>query len=458
MEYLDSAAVRSNQPEIEAADTSQIWTPDSRELVEHGIAYPTTYSAAQEEGSHAKRTALRAQIVHGLPENVAELGDRVAEIEAGKRYSEHQTNFSSIRLASLNGLATDVPDSERFTSEQTLRLVLRDDELVDRLYDGTATIPDHLVTYQNTGALGAEIARAVMPLGHNHQHLPAFYKSVREGVLAFDPNAKLHPPVLQKLEPMDITGHFDEKTGEIIIDSIAYRAQLDHGTLSEGSAIRAHETFLLSLRPDAAMASNNDVYQEMTRNVTEQVLSAHRNRKSWQSELAENPDALMAIMVEDYFQDEYQKRPAGEVPSIDWIRRLESTLYVTNSERQAAYEQRLAEEIAYAEQQEKPEYVQDLALLDQTGAKEDIVYNGAPYREVFAEHARLVGFAALSPARVMSVDDIIAFYTRRSYRYALKTDVDTKGGEEADEGSHHEHGVLDLAVDSEVLVAGEDHA
>lgn len=397
MEYLAPPAVQPDQTEAIDLDTSQMWTPDSLELVERDIAYPTAYSSAQQESCHAKRAVLRVHLIHGLPTNVADLGDRVAEIDAGKRYSEHQTHFSSIRLASLNGLATDVPDDERLTSEQTLRFLLHDDELANRLYGGEATIPDHLTTYQRTHALGAEIARAVMPLGYGHQHLPAFYQKVREGVLDFDPDAKLHPPVLEKLEPMDIAGHADERTGEMIIDSIAFRARLSHGTLSDGSAIRAHETFLLSLRPDAAMASNNDVYQEMTRGVTDQVLSAHSSGKSWQCELAKNPDTLMAIMVEDYFQDEYQKRPAGEVPSIDWIRRLESTLYVTNPERQAAYEQRLAEEIADAERQEKLEPAQDMALHGQANAKEDIVYDGAEYRGAFVEHARLVGFTALSP-------------------------------------------------------------
>lgn len=392
MEFLAPTSEQPNQTEVEITDTLQIWTPDSRELVERDIVYPTAYSATQQEGCHAKRAALRAHLVHGLPENVADLGDRVAEIDAGKRYSEHQTHFSSIRLASLNGLATDVPDDERLTSEQTVRLLMGDDQLVDRLYNGTATIPDHLATYQGTGALGAEIARAVMPLGYGHQGLPAFYQKVREGILEFDPNAKLHSPVLEKLEPMDITGHVDENTGEMIIDSIAFRARLGHGTLSDGSAIRAHETFLLSLRPDAAMASNNDVYQEMTRSVTQQVLDAHRSGKSWQNELAKNPDALMAIMVEDYFQDEYQKRPAGEVPSIDWIRRLESTLYVTNPERQMVYEQRLAEEIAYAEQQKEPGYVRSVRSHGPVGAKEDITYDDETYRELFKQHARAAGF------------------------------------------------------------------
>lgn len=461
MEHIASAATRPDQAEMETTDTSQIWTPDSRELVERDIAYPTTYSRAQEEGSQAKRAALRAHIVHGLPENVAELGDRVAEIDTGKRHSEHQTHFSSIRLASLNGLAaTDVPDSERIAPEQMLRLLLGDDQLVDRLYDGTATIPDHLTTYQSAHALGAEVARAVMPLGYGHQNLPTFYRNVRDGIMEFDPGAQLHPPVLEKLVPMDIAGHVDDETGELVIDAIAFRARLDHGTLSDGSAVRAREIFLLSLRSDAARPSNDEAYQEMAQNVTRQVLDAQRNGKTWQDELVENPDPLLAIMVEDYLQDEYQERPAAEVPAIDWIRRLESTFYVTHTERQAAYEQRIAEEIALAEQQEKREYARK-ALNGPVGG--DITYNTVPNREDFVHYVRTIGSAVMpyvveqarrSPRVV--VDRILRWFFSSSSAGGLEADVNAERSEETDERSNHKYGVLDLAVDSEMLVIGED--
>lgn len=462
MEHLASAALWPNQAEMETTDTSQIWTPDSRELVERDIVYPTTYSTIQEEGSQAKRAALRAHIVHGLPENVAELGDRVAEIDIGKRHSEHQTHFSSVRLASLNGLAaTDVPDSERIVPEQMLRLLLGDDELVDRLYDGTATIPDHLTTYQSAHALGAEIGRAVMPLGYGHQNLPTFYRGVRDGIMEFDPDARLYPPILEKLVPVDIAGHFDDETGEFVIDAIAFRARLDHGALSDGSAVRAREIFLLSLRSDAAMASNNEAYQEMTRNITRQVVEAKRAGKVWQDELLENPDPLLAIMVEDYLQDEYQERPAAEVPAIDWIRRLESTFYVTHPERQAAYDQRIAEDITAVEQQEKREHIWNTILYGPVGG--DIAYNNVPNREDFAYYAHTVGSTVVphvvervrrTPRAV--VDRILQWLFSGSGVRGLEADVDTERREEADERSDHEDGVLDFAVDSEVLVTSED--
>lgn len=271
-----------------------------------------------------------------LAPSVAQLGNYVLEVTDGERIMAHGESYRYLALREHPALANERTSMDEALKEGQTTLTalaryclhrLAGPALATRVENGTATPDISLEVLDRTQADSIELARFTMPDGEGREHLPEMHEYTRESILRYDPDARLHEPVREKLQVRYVsTGEYGMAT------SIWFAARFNHGEAG-GNTIRSKELFVVPINRESPLAALDS---RLAGQLTNELTTALINENDWRTWEDKNP-ALRGLVdyVDWYYGNEYALPGEADALPDGIILPISEVFYAANLERVA---------------------------------------------------------------------------------------------------------------------------